>query len=178
VIQNAKRARGRIARVSKAGQTMRIAVSIQPFEGLPVQYRFSTHFEFGELTLRAQRQRADGSRVLGDVLANRPVAACYGLNELSVTILRGHGKPVHLEFGDIAIFNSPEKFADPAIERQKLFLIQSIIQAQHRGAVRHFDEAFAGLAAHTLGWGVGGRQLRMQRLEFPQPANQRVIFGI
>ena len=141
---------------------MCIAVSIQPFEGLPVQYRFSAHFEFGELALGAQRQRADGSRVLGNVLANRPVAARYGLNELSVTILRGHGKPVHLEFGDITILQGPRAVRPPGDRnRQKLFLVQSIIQAQHRGAVRHFDEAFAGLAAHALGWGVGRRELRM-----------------
>ena len=105
--QDAQRARGRVARVGEAGEAAFIALGIQPFESLPVQHRFAAHFEFGELALGAQRQRADGARVFGDLLAHHPVAARHGLNELAVAIVRGHGKPVHLEFGDVAILARP-----------------------------------------------------------------------
>jgi hypothetical protein len=71
-LQYTQRARGRVARIGEAGEAAFIALGVEPFEGLPVQHGFAAHFEFGELAFGAQRQRADGARVFGDVLARGP----------------------------------------------------------------------------------------------------------
>ena len=42
----------------------------------------------------------------------------------------------------------------------------------------HFDETFAGLAAHALGRRIGRDELRMRRLQLEQLLHQQVEFGV
>ena len=42
----------------------------------------------------------------------------------------------------------------------------------------HFDETFAGLAAHALGRRIGRDELRVRRLQLQQLLHQEVEFGI
>ena len=121
-----------------------------------------------EIALHAKRKGADGAGIFGDVFADRAVAARDGLRELAVAIVRRHGESVQLEFGDVAVFGAAEQVAHAAVEIAQFGFVQRIVEAQHRRAVPHLDEALARLSADALGGRIRREQLGM--LRSPGPA--------
>ena len=70
----------------------------------------------------------------------------------AVAIMGRHREAVQLQFGDVAECGAAQQFAHAAVEIAQLPLVERVVQAQHRRAVPHLDEAFARLAAHALAW--------------------------
>ncbi len=64
------------------------------------------------------------------------------------------------------------------IEVSQLLLIQRVIQAQHRGAVRDLHSAFARPAADADRGGIRRAQLRVRGFEIAKLAHQFVEFGV
>ena len=84
----------------------------------------------GRLALHAKRKGANGAGILGDVFADRAIAAGDGLREFAVAIVGGHGESVQLELGDVTEFGAAEQFAHAAVEIAELRLVR----ARYRGS--------------------------------------------
>ncbi len=171
-IEGAKASRGRIAGIGETSQPLLLAVGVQPFEPAPIHDGFAAHFKLGAFGGNLQRERADGARVFGDVFSYQAVAAGHRLGEPSVAIVRRHGQPVQLQFGDVI------DVSDPVQKIPQLAFVERIVEAEHLGRVRHFDETFARLAADALSRGVRSDQLRMRLFQRGQLAHQLVVLGV
>ena len=69
-------------------------------------------------------------------------------------------------------------FADAGVPCAKLAFIQRVVEAEHRRAVRDFDEPFARRPADALRGRIGCEKLRVLSLEFLQLAHELVVFGV
>ena len=142
------------------------------------EQRFAAHFERGQLRFHAQRERANGAGVLGDVFAGLAVAARDGAQHLSVLVVHGHRQPVQLQFGDVFKRLALEQLADALVEGAHFIFVQRIVQAQHRRTVPDFHEAFAWFAADALGGRFGCDQIGLLGFQLLQPPHHPVILGV
>ena len=150
-LQQAERAGGGVARIGKAGEALFFALGIEAFEGAAVHDGFAADLEGGQPALHAKRKGADGAGIFGDVFAHGAISAGDGLGEFAVAIVGGHGEPVQLEFGDVAVFGAAEEFADAAVEIAEFGFVEGVIEAEQGRAVLDLDEALARLPADALG---------------------------
>ena len=121
---------------------------------------------------------------MGDVLTRGAVAAGGGADQFPVAVEQVDGQAVDLEFGqprDRGGAESPSlatlasALAEPGLE----FLEgEDVLEAVHPLQVLHGGEGRGDFAAHFLGGRIIGHQLRMQRLDFLQPAEQCVELGV
>ncbi len=79
--------------------------------------------------------------------------------------MSGHREPVHFELRHVPILGPGQQFAHSAIERAQFGFVERVVQTQHGGAMRNFDEAFARLAAHALGRRLGRSELGVALFE-------------
>ena len=123
--------------------------------------------------LHAQRQRADGARVFGDVFAHRAVAARDRLREAarrgSAPPWKGRPSSVRPRSG----YSAPPSSSRTRRSKSRSSASLSALSRLSMGELcAHLDEAFARLAAHALGGRIGREQLGM--LRSPGPASWRI----
>ena len=143
-VQGAKPTRRGITWIGETSQALLLALGVQPLEGPAIHHGFAAHFEFRPIGGDVERERANGASIFGDVLSHQAIAARHRLGELSIAIMRGHGKPVQLQFRHIV------DVSDPVQEIAQLSFIQRVVEAEHLGRVPYFDETLARLAADAL----------------------------
>jgi hypothetical protein len=131
-----------------------------------------------------QRNRFDSAYILGDVFAQRTVAARGTAHQHTPLVQQTDRQPVELGLGGIFDLVDLQAFAGAPIEVGELVIVKGIIQRQHRYFVPDFAEFTERRRTDAPGRGILGDQFRMlgfQRLQFAQQAvilrvrNQRVV---
>jgi len=112
-----------------------------------------------------------------DVLALDAVAARGGTHEAAARVGDRHRQPVDLQLADVAAHGA-DGALDPNAEITNLIRAEGIVETEHRGAVPDLGEARRGLAAYSLGGGVGGLQLGKRRLEVDELAEEVVVVRV
>jgi hypothetical protein len=124
----------------------------------------------------------DGLGVCGDVLARRAVAPRCGIDKLAVLIPQRQGQAVNLWFGSdgerthqrIELQEPPH----PADEITDIIIAESVVQRQHRDAVRDLSEPGGRCRADLSGRPVRKNQVREAGLDCRVPLAQRIIVRI
>ena len=92
--------------------------------------------------------------------------------------MRSHGEPIQFQFGDVGEVFAFQQAAHARVEFAQFSFVERVVQAEHGRTVRHFDEAFAGLSAHSLGKRIGRDEFGMGVFERPKFPQKRVVFGV
>ena len=102
-IKRPQRPCSRIPGIGKLAQAGEFALIIQPLERSALHHGFPAHFKgtVHRVGPNPKRERADCLRIFGDVFADSSVASGERLTKTPVVVLRGHGKSVELQFGDV-----------------------------------------------------------------------------
>jgi hypothetical protein len=132
---------------------------------------------------QAQRQRADGAQVGGDVLPHLAVAARSADREEAVAVGERDGETVdlgldHVPQRDVVVSPALEKAPVALVPRQQLVPVAGVGQREHRLQVAHLLELLQGRGADALGRRVGSPQVRVLSLERLQLAVERVVLGV
>ena len=98
--------------------------------------------------------------------------------EGSGRVLSGQGKAVEFGFGYVLKGLGAEGVADSLVEGAELGFVEGVVEAEHRGGVGEFDEAFAGGSADALGGGVGGDERGVGLFEGLELAHEGVVLGV
>ena len=93
---------------------------------------------------------------------------------MAFPVFKADGKAVDLGFH--YIFRLDACFPNTGVKVPQFLKRESVLQAFHLDAVRHFAELAAGRSAHMLGWGIRRDQLRVFRFDGLQFPVQRIIF--
>ena len=138
---------------------------------------FTAHLQIGGGPfLQSLGDAADGPHVGGHILPHLAVPPGGGPYQLAVLILQAAGQPVDLDLHHVL-------WLDPcvphtAVKVPQFVVAECIQQALHFDRVGHLGKAAAGGAAHVLGGGIGGDQLRVLRLDLTQLPHQVVVLEI
>lgn len=131
-----------------------------------------------EIRMTAPRQTlrdaGDPDRVDRDVLAGPPVSARRGRGQHSALVAQADRESVDLELGQPAHL-APRGRLGLGAPLAKLFEAEDVVEAQHPLGVLHRGEHGALGRPDGLGRRVLTLQLRVQALEFFQPADPRVV---
>jgi len=173
-----ERAGGEVARVLKRFFAGFFTLLVDLQEVSVVDEDLAAHFkDVWRVTGKRQRDSADGADVVGDVIAFGSVAASQGLNEFPVLIAQAAGDAVDLGLADEAngVVEVIGDTFEPGVE---VFAVVGVVDGIH--ALGMFDgfEAVDGLAAHALGGGVIGDEIRMLGFELLKFLEQFVIFTV
>ena len=158
-------------------QTLEIALEHQHFAAHVEHVRHA-------FALELERNGADRADVLGDVLAGRAVAARGGLHERAVDVTQRDGEAIEFQFGRVVDRHRrlacvlAERVADALVERDDVFIGETVVQRQHGLVVHDRLEAARRLAAHALGGRIRHDQVRMLRLDALQFLEQLVVFRV
>lgn len=177
-VEDAEGAGGGVARVGVAGEAFLLAVGVEFLEGGVGHDDFSAGFELGAVAADFEGEAADGAGVGGDVFAFGAVAAGEGELEAAARVLGREGEAVEFEFGYVLEGFVAEEVADALVEGAELGFVEGVVEAEHRGGVGEFDEAFAGGSTDALGGGVGGDERGVGLFEGLELAHEGVVLGV
>jgi len=130
------------------------------------------------LPAKAQGDRGHRLQVLGDILAQPPVAAGGAPNEPALLVQQGDAQAVHLGLADVGEGFAGEGPLQARLEFPDLLGGVGVVQAEHGHPVLDRGEAFGHGAADALGGGVWGGELRVGRLQLLELVEQAVILRV
>ena len=181
-VELADRAGGDVTRVGVERFAGNLTLAVDALELGPRHVDLATHQEPRWSPRRkAQRQRAHRPQIVGDVVADRTVAARRAAHEQAVLVEQRGGDPVDLELGDELetggrfVWGQP---FEPSTPFAQLVEVIGIVERHHRRLVAHRREAGERLSADTPGRAVGRRELRPLPLERHELAHQPVELAI
>ncbi len=125
-----------------------------------------------------ERQGADGLDVAAHVVPPDAVAAGDRPGELAVPVDDGDAEAVDLELGRVGDGLAGEELADAVVELADLVVIESVIDAHHRGPVGDAGEALGGLLADPLCRGLRRHQSGEAGFEVAELADKAVELRI
>jgi hypothetical protein len=142
--------------------------------------------------LEIEGDGADGSDVVGDVVAGGSVAAGGGVFEFAVAVEEGDGDAVDFGFYGDGDVGAAEVFAEAFVEGDEVVLgaggvlggdgfggeLEDVVDAEHGDGVGDFLEAVDGFAADAEGGGVGVVELGVLFFEGFEFAEEGVVFGV
>jgi hypothetical protein len=184
-IEDAHRARGGVARIGEALRAGFVLLAIEILERLSRHHRLPAHFEIARQAvllerggIDAQRDRADGPDIGGDVLASGSIAARHAAHQRSIFIDERKAQAVEFVFGYVFHLLALGTLARAAVEIAQLVVAIGVVEAQHRRGMAHGAETLARFAADTLGGRIVRYQfgmLRFERLQFVHQAIEPAI---
>ncbi|MGF6696856.1 hypothetical protein OKW38_001468 [Paraburkholderia sp. MM5496-R1] len=179
-------ARRRVARVREFALFGAALAFVQALEIALEHQHFAAHVEHARhaLTLQLQRNRADRADVFGDVLAGCAVTARGSLHEHAVDVAQRDREAVEFQLGRVVDGNRrlarvvAERVADALVERDDVFVGETVVQRQHRQIVHDRLETARGLAADALRRRIRHDQIGMLGLDALQLLEQLVVLGV
>ena len=169
----------RIAWVRKKRQACFLAFLIQFGEAALIHEHFAPYFENGwRGSAQSFRNRADCFNILRDVVAHRSVAACRGVLEPAVFVKERDGHSVHFWFDNDGNFFVRQETRDACVEVGDLFFGVSVVETQHRHAMRHLREGFQRCFAHPLRRRIRRKQFRKARFQIDKLRVKPVILAV
>ena len=172
-VELADRAGGRVAGVRERRLAGLRAALVEVGEGGDRQVDLAADLDQRRGVGDPQGDRADRPQVVGDVLADAPVAAGGAAGQDAVLVGQRHRQAVDLRLGRVADLlggdvESLEQVADPLLPGPQLLLVAGVAEREHRLGVLDLGEAVKRLRADPLGRRVGREQLRVGLLELAQ----------
>ncbi len=154
---------------------------IVPHQVRPGHVRFAADFEELRRFVRIEPQRhaRHGADVVGDVVAAFAVAAGGGDRDEAVFIREGHGDAVDLEFDDVGRGRgATEEFANRTIPLAKFIRAISVVDGEHRHAMRDGFEPVDRCPADSLRRTVRRRQFRVLAFDLAQFGEEFVELAV
>ena len=138
----------------------------------------AAHFDDSGIRCDVQRDGADGSYILGDVVADVAVAArgCADQHALLVTKAEGHA--VDLGLDHVRNLADAQSALEKAVEVAQVFWGMGLVEAHHRRVMAHRRKRRQRGAAHALGGGVRAAKIGVVAFERLQFAVQAVVVRI
>ena len=130
------------------------------------------------LTLEFQGNGTNGTDVFRHLFARRTVAARGRLNEDAVVITQRNGQSVEFQFACVFHGRVAERVGDAFIERNNVFVRETVVQREHGHVVRNRLKTRGDLAADALRGGVRRDQFWLIGLDLLQLLEQDVVFGV
>ncbi len=187
----AKAAGGGVSRVGKGLAAGGVSILVQANETVLWHIDLAADLDVlaqaGALDLLAAggrklvRHIGDGQDVGRDVLAGSAVAAGGRAHKLRVAVGQGHTQAVDLKLagvGHAGVGAGTQGLVGTAQPLVQLGQIHGVVHRVHARGVGHRLKLFAHVAAHALGIGVGGDQLRVVALKSLQLDQQAVELGV
>ncbi len=177
----AHRARRRVPGVGEDGLARFLQPRVEAGKGPARHVDLTAHLEL-DRALEGPRERGrdglDRAQVLGDVLADAPVAARGAADEAPTLVEQRHPESVDLGLADVCRGEAGLRPPDPRLELLELLHGHRVVQRQHRDEVLDRGEGLRPPPARPLGRAVGGDQLRVRLLERHQLAPEPVVLGV
>ncbi len=183
-IELAQAAGGGIARIDEFVPVGLALARIDAGKILTEQQHFPAHLEHsGGDARQAQRNRAHGAHIGGDILSRRAVSARRRLHEQTPFITQADRQSVIFRFGCPDQLSgrqtrSAQPLAYALIEGAHFGLVQRIAQREHRHPVPDRRKGAGRCAGYPLRRRIGRNQPGMITLDLLQFAKQPIVFGI
>ncbi len=128
--------------------------------------------------IEAERNRAEGPGIFGDVVAEFAVASGHGLSENAVHVVEGQGDAVNFRFDDVVGFEVRNFAADLSFEKFEFPEVLLFFEREHGREMADALEFFERFAAYALSGRVRRHQLRVCGFELFQFIEDHVILTV
>ena len=129
----------------------------------------------GNCSVQGLRDRGDGSRVGGDVLADVAVASGGGAHEATVLVEEINRKAVDFDFGRHLEVRDAGRLGHAGLPPDELLEGEDVVEGHHLGEVAYLGETGVDAAAHAHRGRVGSAQLRVALLNLLNLAVHAVV---
>ena len=182
-VELADGAGGGVAGVHEGREALLGAALVERGEVLQRHVQLAPHLQQRRRALDVQRDRADRAQVVGDVLADLPIAAGDAALEHAVAVDQRDRQAVdlrldHVQKARLGDALAREVVAHPLDPRAELLLGAGVGEREHRLQVRDLLQPPHRAAPDALRGRVGHKQLGVRGLQRPQFIEQRVVLVV
>ncbi len=170
--------------VARVGEDLAVGATrfgIELFKAALRHKDFAAHFQPRRkiIALQAQRNRADGANVSGDVLSRGAVAAGCGARQQAIFIEQAYRQAIQLQFAAVGdIVTAFQAILHALVEGEETGFVKGIVQRQHRHLMAHLFKYRQRRRTNALGRRIGRNEIGMLLFQRAQFAHQAVIFGV
>ncbi len=175
------RPRRRVARVGEDRLSRLLEPRVEPGERLARHVDLAAHLETRRVLQRAGepgRDRLDRAQVLGDILADAPVAPGRAPHEPAPLVEQRHPEPVDLGLAHVGGDDAGQRTLEAGLELDQVLRGGRVVERQHRDQVLDRREQLVTRSSRPLGGALGRDQLGMRGLQLDQLAPEPVVLGV
>ena len=155
------------------------AREVHPLEVRFEHHDFAAHLDpTGQVLLQSKGDSAHRLRVVGHLLARRPVPARRADLQKAVHVGQGDRRAVELQFAEVINRFRVESLSHALVEEAKLLLPEGIVEREHRQGVAVGIERRDGRGADALGRAIGRTEFGMRRLQIDQLPEKGVVLAV
>jgi len=167
-----------VAGVGKLGLSLLPADPVDLREDAPRHVDLSPHLQQRRRALEPQGEPPDGPDVGRHVVPHEPVPPRHGPHQDAVLVEEGDGHAVDLELGRQPLRGMAQLPGHPGVPLLQLTAVVGVVQGEHGHRVPDLLQAGERLATDPLRGRVGGDDLGVGLLQFPELGEEPVVLQV
>src|SRR3990172_3911756 len=168
----------RVPRIRKGGFAGVFERSVQLLKRLARDVDLAADLQeagVGQEPSHAERDRLDGSKVLGDICSPAAIAAGGSPHELPVLIEERHAEAIDLRLCHVVERRAGKRARETSFKLEEVLLARGVVEREHGRFVLDRREQVDRDASDTLGGTVRGDELRIRFLQLPELSEEAIV---